>query len=90
MAIRKGYKKLLKKLVKKRKLRPAERIANRVGYMGTAFLIMSPHLIEYGRIGATTYILGALCTLPQVWIAKQWNLVLTTLNILIGYILFMI
>jgi hypothetical protein len=90
MGFRKGYKKLLKKLVKKRKLKPIERLANRVGYMGTAFLIMSPHLIEYGGIGATTYIIGALCTLPQVWVAKQWNLVVTTINIAIGYIIFLI
>lgn len=90
MGFRKGYKKLLKKLVKKRKLKPVERLANRVGYMGTAFLMMSPHLIEYGDIGATTYIIGALCTLPQVWVAKQWNLVVTTLNIAIGYIIFLI
>lgn len=90
MGFRKGYKKLLKKLVKKRKLKPIERLANRVGYMGTAFLMMSPHLIKYGDIGSTTYIIGALCTLPQVWVAKQWNLVVTTLNIAIGYIIFLI
>ena len=75
----------LRLLVKQRKLTPIERMGNRVGYMGTAFIMMSPHLLPYDNIGAYTYILGALFSLPQVWIAKQWNLVAVNFNLLIGY-----
>ena len=75
----------LRLLVKERKLTPIERIGNRLGYMGTAFIMMSPHLLPYDNIGAYTYILGALFSLPQVWIAKQWNLVAVNFNLLIGY-----
>ena len=67
-----------------RNLTPAERIGNRLGYMGSAFIMMSPYLLPYG-IGAYTYLLGAICSLPQVWLAKQWNLVVVNGNLLIGY-----
>ena len=38
-------------LVKARKLTPIERLANRVGYMGTAFIMLSPYLLPYDNIG---------------------------------------
>ena len=66
-------------LVKQRQLTPAERMGNRLGYMGTAFIMMSPYM------GAYTYLAGAVLSLPQVWLAKQWNLVVVNLNLLIGY-----
>ena len=75
----------LRMLVKQRKLTPAERLGNRLGYMGTAFIMMSPYLLPYDNIGAYTYIAGALLSLPQVWLAKQWNLVIVNFNLLIGY-----
>lgn len=75
----------LRLLVKDRKLTPEERIGNRLGYMGTAFIMMSPYLLPYDNIGAYTYIAGALLSLPQVWLAKQWNLVVVNFNLLIGY-----
>ena len=74
----------LRALVKERRLTPIERIANRAGYMGSAFIMMSPYLLPYG-IGAYTYLIGALLSMPQVWIAKQWNLVVVNLNLLVGY-----
>ena len=80
---------LMRMLVKSRKLTPAERIGNRLGYMGTAFIMMSPYLLPYDNIGAYTYLCGAILSLPQVWLAKQWNLVLINLNLLIGYGIFL-
>lgn len=79
------YRSFLRTLVKQRKLSPVERIGNRLGYMGTSFIMMSPYLLPYDNIGAYTYIVGALLSLPQVWIAKQWNLVIVNFNLLIGY-----
>lgn len=75
----------LRMLVKQRRLTPAERLGNRLGYMGTAFIMMSPYLLPYDNMGAYTYIIGALLSLPQVWLAKQWNLVIVNFNLLIGY-----
>jgi hypothetical protein len=57
-------------LVVNRRLTAAERIGNRMGYMGSAFIMMSPYLLPYDNI---------------VWLAKQWNLVTINVNLLIGY-----
>ena len=76
---------ILRVLVKERRLTPRERLGNRLGYMGTAFIMMSPYLLPYDNIGAYTYLIGAILSLPQVWLAKQWNLVIVNLNLLIGY-----
>ena len=47
----------LKNLVRQRKLKASEeRLANRLGYMGTAFMMMSPHLLP-DQIGIVTYII---------------------------------
>lgn len=80
---------ILRTMVKQRKLTPLERISNRLGYMGAAFIMISPYLLPYGQIGATTYIIGGLLAIPQVWIAKQWNLVLVNVNVTIGYIIYL-
>jgi len=76
---------LLRLLVQSRKLTPIERLGNRLGYMGSAFIMLSPYLLPYDNMGAYTYLIGAVLSLPQVWIAKQWNLVIINLNLLIGY-----
>ena len=76
--------KLLKALVLQRRLTPTERIANRLGYMGSAFMMTSPHLLPE-IIGVKTYILAGLLSLPQVIVAKQWNLVIVNLNVAIAY-----
>ena len=68
-----------------RRLTAGERIGNRMGYMGSAFIMMSPYLLPYDNIGAYTSLCGAVLSLPQVWLAKQWNLVVVNLNLLIGY-----
>ena len=76
---------LLSKLVKEKKLTPLERLCNRMGYMGTGFIMMSPYLLPYDSLGAYTYVLGGFLSIPQVWIAKQWNLVAVNTNLLLGY-----
>lgn len=89
--IKKGLQRtFLESLVKNRKLTPVERLGNRLGYMGSAFIMMSPYLLPYDNIGAYTYLIGALLSLPQVWLAKQWNLVIINLNLLVGYGLYII
>jgi hypothetical protein len=80
----------LKSLVQERKLTPIERLSNRTGYMGSAFIMMSPYLLSVDNIGAYTYIIGAVLTLPQVWVAKQWNIVALNINLLVGYGLYII
>ena len=77
--------KLLTSLVRERTLTPLERLCNRLGYMGTGFLMMSPYLLVYDNIGVYTYLVGALLSIPQVWLARQWNLVVLHTNLLIGY-----
>ena len=79
----------LRSLVKERKLSPLERISNRLGYMGAAFIMMSPYLLTYSKIGAITYIFGGLLCTPQVWVAKQWNLVIVNLNVTLGYLIYL-
>jgi hypothetical protein len=80
--------KILRALVKQRRLTPSERISNRLGYMGTAFIMISPYILPYGQIGAYTYVIGGVLSMPQVFIAKQWNLVLVNLNVIIGYMIY--
>ena len=77
--------KLLTSLVRERTLTPLERLCNRLGYMGTGFLMMSPYLLVYDNIGVYTYLIGALLSIPQVWLARQWNLVALHTNLLVGY-----
>ena len=79
------YQRFLRALVIQRRLSPIERLANRLGYMGTAFIMMSPYLLKVDNIGAYTYLIGACLSIPQVWVAKQWNIVLLNFNLLIGY-----
>lgn len=76
---------LLQRLVVESKLTPLERMCNRLGYMGTAFIMMSPYLLPYDNIGVYTYLIGGLLSIPQVWLARQWNLVAINLNLLVGY-----
>ena len=79
----------LRSLVLDRKLTAKERISNRIGYMGTAFIMMSPYLLTYGSIGGITYVIGGILSIPQVFVAKQWNLVAVNLNVTIGYLIYL-
>jgi hypothetical protein len=74
----------LKSLVKERRLKPHERLANRLGYMGTGFFITAPHMLP-DISGIIVYFLAGIFSLPQVWVAKQWNLVIVNLNVIIAY-----
>jgi hypothetical protein len=80
---------LLRSLVKERRLTPLERLANRLGYMGTGFFITAPHLLPQDS-GLVVYILAGLLSLPQVFVAKQWNLVLVNLNVMFAYLMLLV
>ena len=54
--------------------------------MGTSFFMMSPHLLP-DKIGMITYIIAGTISIPQVFVAKQWNLVAVNLNVAIAYII---
>ena len=74
----------LKALVRQRRLKPQERIANRLGYMGTGFMMTAPHLLP-DTTGVVVYIIAGVISIPQVFVAKQWNLVAVNLNVAIAY-----
>jgi hypothetical protein len=57
--------------------------------MGAAFIMISPYLLQYGIVGALTYIAGGVLCTPQVFIAKQWNLVVVNINVTIGYLIYL-
>ena len=57
-------------------------------YMGAGFIMISPYLLP-NSIGAITYIVGGILAIPQVWIAKQWNLVIVNLNVTLGYLIYL-
>ena len=84
--VEKIKKSILKSLVKERRLTPLERLSNRLGYMGTGFFITAPHLLPQSS-GMVVYILAGLLSLPQVFVAKQWNLVLVNLNVMFAYLI---
>jgi len=81
--------KIEERLVINRRLTASERLGNRMGYMGSAFIMMSPYLLPYDNLGAYTYLIGAVLSIPQVFLAKQWNLVIINLNLLVGYGLYL-
>lgn len=76
---------LLESLVLERKLTPVERMSNRLGYMGSAFIMVSPYLLPYDNIGAYTYLVGAVLSIPQTITLKAWNIFIINLNLLLGY-----
>ena len=84
--VEKIKKSILRSLVKERRLTPLERLSNRLGYMGTGFFITAPHLLPQDS-GMVVYILAGLLSLPQVFVAKQWNLVLVNLNVMMAYLI---
>ena len=84
--VEKIKKSILKSLVKERRLTPLERLSNRLGYMGTGFFITAPHLLPQSS-GMIVYIFAGLLSLPQVFVAKQWNLVAVNLNVMMAYLI---
>ena len=67
-------------MVRDRRLTPIERLASRVGYMGTGFLIAGQWTVE-----PVLFIIGFICVLIQVLSRRQWNLVALQLNGLIAW-----
>ena len=61
-----------------------ERYSIRLGYMGTGMLIVAPYLVETS-IGQWLYIIAGVLLTPQVVVAKQWNLVILNMNMIIAY-----
>ena len=72
---------LLKKLVQRRGLKAEERLAIRVGYMGSGFLIAAQWTIQ-----PELYVIGFICVVVQTSYRKQWNLVALNINGLIAWI----
>ena len=80
----------LRLLVQDKRLSAKERIAQRLGYMGTGFIMVAPYVLSTGTAGPVIYIIGGLMSIPQVFLAKQWNLVAVNINVMIGYSLYLI
>tara|TARA_R100000541_G_scaffold47867_1_gene54880 strand:- start:39 stop:308 length:270 start_codon:yes stop_codon:yes gene_type:complete len=72
--------KWMKSIVRDRRLSPLERIATRVGYMGTGLLIAGQWTLE-----PVLFIIGFVCVIIQVSVRRQWNLVVLQLNGLIAW-----
>jgi hypothetical protein len=73
---------ILKFLIeRKRKLKPSERLATRIGYMGAGFLVAAQWTIE-----PALYIAGFICVCVQTAYRKQWNLVALNINGLIAWV----
>lgn len=56
-----------------RRLTPTERLANRLGYMGTGFFVTAPHMLP-DTPGVVIYFLAGLFCTPQVWGSKAMEL----------------
>ena len=72
--------KWMKSMVRDRRLTPLERIATRVGYMGTGFLVCGQWTLE-----PILFIVGFICVIVQVSVRRQWNLVALQLNGLVAW-----
>jgi len=72
---------ILRKLAYKSKLTPYQKVASRIGYMGSGFLIAAQW-----KIDPTLYVIGFTLILIQTSSRKQWNLVALNCNGLIAWI----
>jgi len=68
--------------VKRKRLTPWEKIATRIGYMGSGFLITAQWTIE-----PRFYIIGFILVVIQTSSRKQWNLVALNINGLVAWII---
>jgi len=71
--------------VRNRSLTPWEKIASRIGYMGSGFLIAAQWTID-----PSLYIVGFVLVMIQTSSRKQWNLVALNLNGLIAWTIHLI
>ena len=60
------------------------KIATTLGWIATALILISPHLLKYDW-GLIVFILSGFVALPQVLLAKQWNLVVINVNVIVAY-----
>ena len=74
------WKYYLRLMVRSRELTPWEKMASRIGYMGTGFLIAGQWTVE-----PILFIIGFICVIIQVATRKQWNLVVLQINGLIAW-----
>ena len=74
------WRSILRAMVRDRRLTPLERMGSRIGYMGVGFLIAGQWTVE-----PILFIIGFICVLVQVFIRKQWNLVVLQLNGLVAW-----
>jgi hypothetical protein len=75
-------KQILKSLVGDKKLTSFQRVARRLGYMGTGFLIAGQWTLH-----PPMFVIGFILVITQVAARKQWNLVLLYLNGLAAWLL---
>ena len=73
--------KLVKILSYTNKLTAYQKVASRIGYMGTGFVIAGQWTIE-----PVFFIIGFICVMIQTASRKQWNLVALNMNGLIAWI----
>ena len=73
--------KLVKLLSYTNKLTSYQKVASRIGYMGTGFVIAGQWTIE-----PVFFIIGFICVMIQTASRKQWNLVALNMNGLIAWI----
>ena len=73
--------KILKILAYTNKLTSYQKIASRIGYMGSGFLIAAQWTIE-----PYLYVIGFCFVIVQTSSRKQWNLVALNINGLIAWI----
>jgi hypothetical protein len=57
---------------------------DKLAYMGTGILLVAPYLVSY-RIGFILLVIGISLLTPQVYKAKQYNLVLLNVSSIVGY-----
>ena len=72
---------LLKFLRYTNKLTAYQKVASRIGYMGSGLLIAAQWTID-----PMLYIFGFICVIVQTSSRKQWNLVALNINGLIAWI----
>lgn len=72
---------IVKSFMDNKKIPVEQKIASRIGYMGSGFLIAAQWTIE-----PSLYIVGFLFVIVQVIYRKQWNLVALNINGLIAWI----
>ncbi len=76
---------VLKAMVRERKLKPIERMASRIGYMGAGFLVAGQWTLN-----PWLFIFGFICVMIQTATRRQWNLVLLQINGMVAWTLHLV